>query len=379
MFEIVDAVVIGGGIIGMSTLYHLTKKGMRNPVLLEMDNLGGGSTRYTAGWVMLQLGTELEMQWSKISYAEFMFLREEYKINFEQKGSLIINTHDFIESEKALFSLQTSLGIPTELLSPEQVRKLAPFIKLREIGSGRYCGLDGVIDAQAAIQQYKMLAELSGAKVYEQSRVLGITVSSDKITSVKTSDKTFYTPIVVNAAGFYADQVARLVGLELPIKLDLRHSVFTEPIESIYDEMPLLQVVNPIELYIGSHGKRADYTIGSFAIESYEQKPQLDWIVDRYYEYLVDCVPEIARARITRVEAGIRVFSVDGKPIIGPVEGIEGYFNNCAWGGTGVMHAPFAGQAIVDAILGEQKFTQDIEPLLFDRFKPNFVFKGNYP
>jgi len=362
-----DAVIIGGGVAGISTLYHLAKRGLK-AILFETNRLGSGTTAYTAGWVMLQESTKLQILMSKVSLDEFLVFQDEMDIGLRKKGLLSVNTVEYIDTERKRAKMQMSLGVPTVILSSDDIKKLVPFLNVKDIGIGRYCEDDGIIDAHALIQRYAKKSRELGSVIYEGVQVTGILKEKDRVVGVCTSAGTVSTPIVINAAGIRAKQIAGWVGIELPIHLDLRHNVYTDKVPSIPRNMPLLEILNPVVIYLGATEQRADYTVGSFSPGGFTHRPNLHLLLDTHYADLEYRMPDIAHAGIMKCTAGIRAHSPDGLPILGPIEEIEGYYNNCGWGGHGVMHSPIGGQLVASYITGVDTPSVSIEPFLFSRF-----------
>lgn len=367
--EFADAVVIGGGIIGASTIYHLAKLGLHNCVIIEQNSLGSGTTAYSASWITLQKSSELKIRMTQVSFKEFEELNQDIPIGLQRKGSLSINTVDAVEKETSQAKLQNELGVPTEIWSKEQIFEAAPILNVTDIGIGRYCPLDGLVDASATLHAYIKKAKKLGARVIEGAKAINILIEGDRVVGVETHLGRIQTPIVVNAAGIYAKEVAAFVGLDLPLSHDLSHNVYTDPINDIPETMPLIEVLAPVVMYIGARGKLADYTIGRFEPEGFAHKPQLEKLIEQYYDDLFYRCPSIAKAPIRECVAGIRTKTPDDLPIIGPISQIVGYINNCGWAGRGVMHAPIAGKLAALNAIGETHDSIDIGPFLAERFE----------
>lgn len=366
--EYADAIVIGGGIIGASTVYHLAKLGLHKCAIIEQNSLGSGTTAYSASWVTMQKSSELKIRMSQFSLKEFEELNQDIPIGLQRKGSLSINTVDAVEKETAQAKLQNELGVPTEIWSREQIYEAAPILNVADIGVGRYCPLDGFVDAHSTVHAYIKKAKELGAKVIEGVKAVNIMVEGGRVVGVETHLGRIQTPIVVNAAGIYAKEIAAFVGLDLPLSYDLSHNVYTDSINDIPDNMPLIEILAPVIMYIGSRGKFADYTIGRFEPEGFVHKPQLEKLIEMHYDDLLYRCPSIAQAPIRECVAGIRTKTPDDLPIIGPISQIAGYVNNCGWSGRGVMHAPIAGKLAALTATGGAYEGIDIRPFLAERF-----------
>jgi glycine/D-amino acid oxidase-like deaminating enzyme len=382
-----DAVIIGGGIQGASALYHLTEAGMKNVQLVEMDRVGSGTTRYTASWFVLQSRLEPNIRLSQLSLREFLSFEDKFGVNidFRQIGSLSINT---IENEKAMLELaeyQRSFGVPIDILSPAEIKSIAPFLNVQDIGIGLFCKEDGLVDTFAVLNTYIGQAKKLGATVDEGVRATGVMLQGNKVVGVETTGSIIHTPIVVNAAGIYDKVVAGWVGLDLPTIKAIRHTIFTEPTNLLPENMTLIEILNPQVIYIGKESGAAKYSVGLDETESFAHVPDLPGLLDKYGNSLVYRMPEIAQLGIKKCIAGIRslpiskvsIGSGSGRsvsqvgrslPILGPVDGIDGYFNDCAWGGLGVSHAPAGGKLMAELITKKSNLNISIDPFLLRRY-----------
>jgi len=279
-----------------------------------------------------------------------------------------MNTVDFSDSERQLAGLQESMGVSTEILTAEDIKSIAPFLNVEDIGIGRFCKEDGIVDAHALLQVYIKKARALGATVEEGVDVINIVTEHDKIVGIETTQGFISTPILINAAGIYADQVGRWAGIDIPINKRLGHIIFTEPIPSVPEDMPLLEIMNPELIYIGSSRKRVDYTVGDLDTDSFEHKPNLDLILEKHFDDLFYRASDIARAGIVNCTAGVRAATPDGIPILGPVEQVSGFINNCGLGGNGIIYSPCVGKLVAQYITGTNKMPLSIEPFLLKRF-----------
>lgn len=366
-----DVVIIGGGIIGASTLYHLVINGIHNVILIEKDLLGSGTTAYTAGWVRLQQSSILGCKMAQLSLKELSEISIEENIGLNIKGSISAYTFDLAEDENRLSNQLAQLGTYTELLNPNDIGNYAPFINTTGLALGRYCKDDGVVDANALLQFYIKRSKRSGVKILEGIKVKNILIERNTIVGIETTIGVINTNTIVNASGIYADLVGAWIGLKIPLIKKLGHNIFTEPIELIPNNMPLIEIIDKTPLYVGSSEKRADYTLGSFQIDSYEHKPQLNMVIEKFFDYLYFRAPALAEAGIVDCTAGIRANSPDDFPIIGPVDSLRGYINNCCFGSEGIIFAPIGGQIVADYILKGVSEKLPLEPFLLKRFETN--------
>jgi sarcosine oxidase subunit beta len=365
-----SVVIIGGGIIGASTLYYLSQKGHSDIVLLEKGTLGCGTTAYTAGWVRFQQDSDLGIQMAQISLNEIKRFQQEENIGLKIKGSITTFMADKVDQELENTRLLESLDIPVTMMTKEDIKEVAPILNTSDLSMGRYCKEDGVVDANALLLHYvrKGKAFSKNIIVEEGVQVNNIRTDKGKVIAVETSEGIISTPVVINAAGIYADHVGKSVGLDIPLIKKLGHNIYTEPIDSISDNMPLLEVLDVETLYIGSSGKRADYTIGSFKTDGYDHRPRLDTLLEKYHDILLYRAPALAQSGIVNCTAGVRAHTHDGLPIIGFVNNLEGYFNNCCYGSEGIIYSPIGGILLAELIAEGKTQTLSLEPFLLERF-----------
>ena len=365
-----DAVIIGGGIQGVSALYHVAESGVRDIVLLEMHTIGSGTTAHTAAWVWQQVAPESSIWLSKISMNEFRSFADRYgvDIGFRQRGSLWIDTLPYADALFRQADLQETMGVPTDILTAGEIESLAPFLNVSDVAMGLYCSEDAVVDPHPFVQTYVKEARRLGAEVAEGVRATNVVARGGRVLGVETTDGYVATPIVVNAAGIYDKTVARWIGIDLPTENFRMHILLTEPTSLVSNAMPMIAISHPAEIFIEERANGAQLYIGHDPTDRFDHVPNLDKLVLDCGDALAYRMPAIADLGIAYCEAGIRSDSPDGRPILGPVDGLEGYINDCGWGGAGVAHAPGGGRLIAGCILGTSDAKVSVEPYLLQRF-----------
>ncbi len=380
-------VVIGGGIAGVSATYHLAEAGICNVQLVEMHELGSGTTYYTAGWFMLQAQLEENVRLSQLSLSEFLLFKEKFgvDIDFRQTGSLSINTIEHVDEMKRLVDLYGSLGVEVELLPVDEIKSIVPFLSLSDIGGGIFCKQDGVLDTFAVLDAWRKHATRLGAKIDEGIRATDIIVRGGRVVGVGTTHGYISTPTVVNAAGIYDKIVAKWAGVDLPTFKAIRHTLITEPTSLLPRNDVLIEIRNPTAIYIGREGSSAKYSVGLDETDSFAHGPDLLSLEQKYGNALFHRMPELAELRIMKCIAGIRslphrtlfpdrdrsdaVPNVGRSlPILGPVDAVEGYINSCAWGGLGVAQSPVGGMLVAGCVTGTNRVALSIEPFLLKRY-----------
>jgi sarcosine oxidase subunit beta len=237
-----EVIVIGGGVIGTSTAYHLAKLGCRDVVILEKDQLASGSTGLSVGGIRQQFSIEANIRISQESIKVFERFEEEFgtEIDFRQYGYLFLTTEpqDWAEFQDNV-ALQKSLGVPVQLLSPEEIAEIAPYLYLEDVIGGTFCPADGYADPHSVDMGFAKMARRLGVEIYEGTEVTGIQVEGGKVRGVTTTQGQVSAPVVVNTAGPWAAQVGRMAGVELPVQPYRRQVLVTEPFEPSAERAPV--------------------------------------------------------------------------------------------------------------------------------------------
>jgi len=371
MKKTADVVIIGGGVAGISALFNLVKCGITNVALIEMKTIGSGTTSYSAAYVCVQEPDLFVTKMSQYSFPEFLAFQDMFGINLGKldKGSISI---DVEENKKFMLNRagqQNSIGVKTTILEPNEIARIAPFLNNSDLGPGLLCELGGSIDPHILMREYVKYSISKGAYVYENLLATGLLIESGKIKGVVTTQGIISANCVVNAAGIYANKIASWACISLPLRNALRHTITTEPTSNISNNMPMIEILNPLEIYIEGKDNRADFTLGDDPTENFEHVADVDLILSKYGEDIANRLPGIANLKVTSVISGIRSLSMDSLPIIGPINDLDGYYNDCGWGGNGVSLSPIGGKLITEFITGSDNLPLNKDLFLLGRFK----------
>ena len=341
----VQVAVIGGGVVGCSVLYHLTKLGWKDVVLLERDELTSGSTWHAAGG-MHTLNSDPNV--AKLQAYTINLYREIEEISGQDcgihltGGVMLAGTPERMDWLKTAQAKGRVLGMETELVSIAEAQKVFPFLDPRYFIGALYDPLEGHVDPSGVTHAYAKAARLGGAEVYRFTRVTDLTPRSDGAWDVVTDKGTIRADHVVNAGGLWAREVGRMVGLELPI-LAMEHQYL------LTEDMPELagreaEVGHAIdfegEIYTRQEGR-------GMLMGTYERAgvpwslhdtpwgfghellvPDLDRIAPSL-EVGFKHFPAYERAGIKQIINGPFTFAPDGNPLLGPVRGRRGYWVAC--------------------------------------------------
>ncbi|RPJ33852.1 MAG: FAD-binding oxidoreductase, partial [Deltaproteobacteria bacterium] len=238
-----EIIIIGGGIIGTSLAYHLGQKGAKNVVLLEKGMLGEGSTAKCVGGIRFQFSTEINILFSLESAKTWQHFEEltEVDLGFKKVGYLFLaTTPEEWEIFQANSKLQKAHGIPVEMLPPQEILYRWPYLRVDDLQGGTFCPWEGYAGPYEALTGYAKGARKKGVRIYENTEVQQIFVEKGKITGVATPKGNISAPIVINAAGPFAEEVGKMAGAEIPVKPYRRQIFFTAAFPWIQDPIPLI-------------------------------------------------------------------------------------------------------------------------------------------
>ncbi len=343
-------VVIGGGVVGCSVLYHLTKAGWKDVVLVERDQLTSGSTWHAAGGFHTLNGDPnvAKLQGYTIGLYDELERISGQSCGLHRTGGLLLaDTMERMEWLKMAHGRARYLGLETELLTPKEAKNLLPLIEERYFVGAMLDAADGNLDPSGTTHAYAKSARIGGAEIYLQTRVTALERRPKGTWNVITDKGTIQAEHVVNAGGLWAREIGRMVGIELPV-LAMEHMYL------VTDEMPEVVEFNR------THGHELPHAI-DFKAEIYMRQERSGMLLGTYEKACVPWQPRqtpwdfgnellppdleriapslelgyrhfpaMERAGIKRVVNGPFTFSPDGNPLVGPVQGLPGFWCACA-------------------------------------------------
>jgi len=371
-----DVVIIGAGVVGCSTAYHLAQMGMKDVAVVEMDQVGSGSSGKSASMLSLQYcEDELTIQMTKYSYAKYMQFEGEMgvPIDFKKIGWMSVASEKNVEPLRRNAELLNSHGITTEVLEPDEIKRRYPEIKIEDLVLGTWGPDDGLIDPHMIMWGYMKKAQEMGATLHQGVKATGIQVRHGKVEGVRTEKGFFSSRTVVNAGGPWAKEIGRWVDVQIPIINLARTIVVTGPFADIPNNRPFLDDMT-LEWYCRPELSGILMGMGAKPVE--EPNIQTDYeMVHEMIDTVVRRIPVIEKASMQTAWTGIRPLTPDDHPIIGPVPSVDGLILNCGWGGRGIIQAPFAGRLVAETISNGCPSTMDINSLKIERFQGTFPHK----
>ena len=367
-----DVVIIGGGVMGTSTAYHLALKGCRNVLLLEREPFFGiQATGRCAGGIRYQFGTEINVRLSLLSLPMLDRFEEELgqPIDLRYCGYLFLLTSPAdVAAFRQNVEMQHRLGVMTRWLEPEEIARMVPLINLEGVLAGTFHERDGLADPNSVVQGYVSGARRLGARLLNDVEVTGIEVAGGRVRGVVTNRGRVAAPVVVNAAGPWAGEVGRMAGVEVPIVPIRRQIVVTGPIPEVPPDFPFV-IDFAQSLYF--HREGPGILTG---MSNPNEPPGFDQSVDEEWELVhleaaMKRMPILEKATLASHWAGLYEVTPDAHPILGRVPDLEGFYIIGGFSGHGFMHGPICGLLLAEEILDGRAHTLDISSLSITRFR----------
>lgn len=365
-----EVVIIGGGVMGASTLYHLAARGVKDVVLLEREPFfGQGATGRCAGGVRYQFATEINIRLSLASLPMLERFEEEIgqPAGYRSIGYLFLLTR---EQDVAAFrhhvALQHRLGVMTEWLDGDEVRRRLPWMRLDDVLAGTFYAKDGLADPHSVVSGYIRRATQLGARALTEVTVTGLEIQKNRVVAVQTNRGRIAAGTVINTAGPWAGQIGRMAGVDIPILPLRRQWLVTTPLPDLPAEFPFV-IDFAQSLYFHPEGRGV-----LTGMSNPNEQPGFDQRVDPEWELVhMEAVvarwPALERAGVLSRTAGLYEVTPDAHPIFGATP-VEGFYVCAGFSGHGFMHGPIAGKLMAEILLDGRAHTVDVSSLDLARF-----------
>jgi sarcosine oxidase, subunit beta len=369
-----EVVIVGGGIVGSSIAYQLTHAGCRDVVILEREShQGKGSTGKSMGGVRAQFSTTSSIQMSLYSIPFFRDFEESmgHPSGYRAQGYLLMATTDrHLGYLRTNYEKQVAAGLKTvKLVDREDIVRIVPQVRADDLLGGTFCSTDGFVDPYSVMTGFTLRATDQGATVLRDATVTAIDRDANGVSAVHSTQGSFATRIVVNAAGAWSAGIAKMVGLNLPVEPLRRMLVPTEPFDKIAHSAPMV-----IDMGSGFHFRPEGLGL-LMAWADPDEKPSFNTNFDRaFVEKIltrgVARVPVLEEVAVnpSRAWAGLYEMTPDHHPVLGAAPGVGGFFFASGFSGHGVMHSPATGKILADLILTGHTDMIDAKLLDFNRF-----------
>lgn len=368
-----NIVLIGGGIVASSIAYHLVQSGCRNILVIERETAQGkGSTGKSMGGVRAQFSTPVNIQMSLYSIPFYASFEERlgYPCDYRPQGYLFCATNDkHLAYLRANYEKQVVMGLKNvRLVSGDEIRSLYPQMRGDDIIGGTFCSTDGFVDPYSAMIGFMTWASDHGATLWKNATVNSIT-RRDGIFEIQTTRGTIATPKAVDCAGAWAGEIAKMVGIALPVEPLRRMLVPTEPFDQFPHTAPMI-----IDMSNGFHFRpesRGFLLAWNDPEETPGYKTEFEpSFIEKILTRAADRVPVFESVAVNpkRAWAGLYEMTPDHHPILGESPQVPGFYFANGFSGHGVMHSPATGKILSDLILTGKTDLIDARLLDFARF-----------
>ena len=368
-----QVVIIGGGVHGLSTAYYLTKLGVTDIAVLDKGYLGGGASARTTAIIRANYLTTEGIPFFAESVKLYEGLAKELNFNllFNQMGRL-----DLGHTDAALYGLRMRtefnrvLGVDSRMVGPREIKKLVPSMDLREgkpfpIIGALYHPPCGVIRHDAVVWGFARGANRGGTELHPFTEVTGIDYSDGRVTGVETSRGPVQADTVLSATAGWSSTIASMVDLDLPITTHPLQAMVTEPLKPFLDKT--ISSAN-LHAYV-YQTDRGEVVIGG-GVDPYPSYSHRSSLVPMHElaVHTLEMFPCLSNVKVLRQWAGLCDMTPDYAPIMGAVDGLDGFILSCGWGSWGFKAAPAAGKHIAELIATGE--TPDIiKPFALSRFR----------
>ncbi|NQU29967.1 MAG: FAD-dependent oxidoreductase, partial [Anaerolineae bacterium] len=359
-----QVVIVGGGVIGCSVAYHLTKLGWNDVVLLERKELTSGTTWHAAGLVVTPSGDELSVEISTYTRELMKTLEAEtgQSTGFRDIGYLQLATDpEWLEERRRMAVAARRLGVNYQEISPTEVKKMWPLAETSDILAGFYTAEDGRANPVDFTMALAKGARMGGVKIFEDTEVTGINKANGRVTGVLTDKGEIEAEIVVNCAGLWGRQLGKMAGVNVPLQAAEHYYLLTQPMEGVHADLPIIEdfgaysyfreevggllvgFFEPIAAPWGMDGIPKNFAFG-------EINPDWDRMMP-YVEIAMERVPSLKDAGIHKFFCGPESFTPDGGPIMGESPELKNFFVAAGLNSLGILQGGGVGKIMAQWIV----------------------------
>jgi sarcosine oxidase, subunit beta len=364
-----SVVVIGGGVIGLSTAYHLASSRVRDVVLLDKDALGSGSTSKAAGGVRAQFSDPVNIALGARSLETFRNFSSLFgqEIDLHQVGYLfLLDSPEAVTIFEGNVALQNDLGIPTRMIGVAEARQLSPLITTDGLLAAVFSPTDGHCTPESVVLGYASAARRAGATLLPHCAATGIDVQDGRILAVRTGVGTIRTDTVVCAAGAWSAEVGSWVGVDLPVTPLRRQILVTEPVPGLDPDTPFT-IDFATTFYFHAEGEGLLLGMSDPAETPGFKLTRSDAWLPRLGAAIERRAPALSEVGIASGWAGLYEMTPDHNALIGRADPVENFLYATGFSGHGFLMGPAVGEVVRDLYLGEQTFV-DVSGLSAARF-----------
>ncbi len=389
MAESFDAIVIGGGVIGASVLFQLTRLGCRNALLLERGELAGGMTAYSSGVVRTHYSVPINVQVARASFAMFEGFKDlldgdpEADTGLVRSGYLIVAPPGpSSEAVRASIGLQRSLGVDAHLLDHGQALAKHPWLQLGDIDAIGFEAEAGFADPYLVTTSFARAARRGGATIRTKTEVTGLIREGRTVIGVQTKDGPIHAKIVLSAVNVWSRVAAGWADIEIPCHITAHHVFTLSAAASYTTELPVLKdLASPSKLYMRASGGHLMVGAGHEGHPASDpDRPDLEADQDTLVDEAMQAahrLPAFEEGSLVRSWSGLYDTTPDWNPVLGRVPGIDGLQVAFGFSGHGFKLSPMIGRMLAQSMLGLQP-DLPLNPYRITRFEEGHLLTGVY-
>ncbi|TDJ61890.1 MAG: FAD-dependent oxidoreductase [Proteobacteria bacterium] len=381
-----QVVVIGGGIVGCSVAYHLTKLGWKDVVLLERKVLACGTTWHAAGLVGQLRASHNLTRLAQYTCDLFGTLEQEtgQATGFKQNGSLSLATNNGrFEELKRGASMARCFGLEVEVITPADARSMWPLLNTDDLVGAVFLPKDGQLNPMDVAQAIARGAKMGGASIYEHTKVTAIHREGGRVTGVATDQGDIVAEYVVNCGGMWGREIGKMCGVNVPLHAAEHFYIVTEPIEALTPDLAVLRDPDGCTYYKEDAGK---LLVGAFEPAAkpwgmdgipedfeFDQLPE-DW--DHFEPILNNAlhrIPMLKDAGIQLFFCGPESFTPDDRYILGEAPELKNFFVAAGFNSIGIQSSGGVGMVLAEWIV-KGRPPMDLWDVDIRRWAP---FQGN--
>ena len=377
-----DVIIIGAGVHGASLAFHLAGRGIK-PILLEKKFIGAGATGRSSGLVRMHYDVRQDSELAWISFDYFRNWAEMIggESGFTRTGFIQIVARENEGALRKNTAMHQAIGIASFLITAGDVKRLAPSFVTDDFDVAAYEPESGYADPSATTTSLVNAAKAKGARIVQDCAVTGVMVESGKVKGVETSQGDFFAPVVVNAAGAWAQALNGSVGLDLPFTTWRHDTMFVSrpkemgPSHPVVIDFPNVMYFRPETGGLTLVGLEDGNPLGE-SPEGDTDHAQKGF-VERAIERICQRVPVMEKGYLHTAHGGYDGITPDQHPLLGQA-GPEGFYLQCGMSGMGFKIAPAVGLCMSELILDGESKTVDISIYRPERFAEGKEITGNY-
>jgi len=348
-----EAVIIGAGIVGVSTAYYLAKHGVKDVVLVEKGTICSGSTGRCGACIRAQWGTEMNCRLGIAALDIFEQLDDELgmSIGLNQGGYLLVAyTDEEKETLRKGMLLQNSLGIQSRQITLSEAREICPGLAAEDATGFFFHARDGHADPFLTTFAYLEAAKRLGVTCHRNTTCTGVTVRDGAVRGVETDKGPISAPIVINCAGAYSQDIAAMAGVELPNWAERHEILITEPVAAGVCPCMLMSFSGNYYIQQRPHGSIICGMSPDGRPEDHDNGTSWQF-VEKMSRVLAKLLPRTRGIRVARQWSGQYDMTPDAQPVIGETD-VKNFYHSTGYSGHGFMLAPVAGKILAQHITG---------------------------